>query len=38
MVDVRPLFIVREECATVGGRDSDVMIKSLNKKTSLIKE
>ncbi len=38
MVDVRPLFIVREECATVGGRDSDVMIKSLNKKTSLINE
>jgi hypothetical protein len=38
MVDVRPLFIVREEFATVGGRDSDVIIKSLNTKKILMKE
>ena len=32
IVDVRPLAIVREVLATVGGRDSAVTIKSLNKK------
>jgi len=32
------LFVVREECATVGGRDSDVIIKSLNKKKKFNKK